>query len=93
MAATWLYDEEGNPIGTVGYFRDLRVVEETQQRLNLLLAASNLLAEAEDLTHGMQDLAQMMVTHMEASFCRLFLLDPEGNYLTATAVFPLPNMP
>lgn len=72
---------------------EIILFEETQQRLNLLLAASNLLAESENLTHGLQDLAQMMVMHMGASFCRLFLLDPEGHYLTATAVFPLPDMP
>ncbi len=66
---------------------------ETQQRLNLLLAASNLLAEAENLTHGLRDLAQMMVTQLGASFCRIFLLDPENQYLIATAVFPLPDKP
>lgn len=66
---------------------------ETQQRLNLLLAASNLLAEAENLTRGLQDLAHLMVRHMGASFCHIFLLDPENEYLTAVAVSPLPDDP
>lgn len=66
-------------------------IVETQQRLNLLLAASNLLAEAENLTRGLQELAHMMVRHMGATFCRIFLLDPDSRYLTAVAVSPLPD--
>lgn len=66
-------------------------IMETQQRLNLLLAASNLLAEAENLTRGLQDLAHLMVRHMGASFCHIFLLDPDSRYLTAVAISPHPD--
>ncbi|MCC6603043.1 MAG: GAF domain-containing protein [Anaerolineae bacterium] len=89
LSATWEYDAHHEKTGVVGYFRDMRSVTETQRRLNLIVSASNMLAQADNLSVGLQDLAQMMVRHWGASFCRLFLFDEEQQILTTQAVYPL----
>ncbi len=89
LSATWQYDANKEKAGVVGYFRDMRSVTETQHRLNLIVSASNMLAQADNLSVGLQDLAQMMVAHWGTSFCRIFLLDEEQQILTTQAVFPL----
>lgn len=88
LSVTWQYDAQGEKTGVVGYFRDMRSVTETQRRLNLIVSASNMLAQADNLSVGLQDLAQMMVRHWGASFCRFFLLDEEEKFLNMAAVFP-----
>jgi PAS domain S-box-containing protein len=90
LAATWLYDAQGDQIGSVGYFEDLRVIIETEKRLDLLLKASNTVAQAENLNDGLQRLAEMMVTYLDISFCRSFLLDENQQHLIAKAVYPAP---
>ncbi|MCP4415248.1 MAG: GAF domain-containing protein, partial [Chloroflexi bacterium] len=92
LSATWIYDSDEKKTGVVGYFKDMRRVAETQRRLNLIVAASNLLAQADNLSVGLQDLAQLMVRHWGATFCRIFLLDQEQQFLTTQAVYPLPDM-
>ncbi|MCA9955619.1 MAG: GAF domain-containing protein, partial [Anaerolineales bacterium] len=89
LSATWEYDANHEKTGVVGYFRDMRSVTETQRRLNLIVEASNMLAQADNLSVGLQKLAQMMVRHWGTSFCRIFLLDEEQQVLTTQAVFPL----
>ena len=89
LSASWEYDAQEEKTGVVGYFRDMRSVAETQRRLNLIVSASNLLAQADNLSVGLQDLAQMMVRHWGTSFCRIFLLDEEEQFLTTQAVFPM----
>lgn len=89
LSATWQYDAEGEKRGVVGYFRDMRTVAETQRRLDLIVSASNMLAQADNLAVGLQDLARMMVRRWGASFCRIFLLDEEQQQLTTQAIYPL----
>jgi PAS domain S-box-containing protein len=93
LAATWLYDTQGNQIGSVGYFEDLRVIKETEKRLELLLKASNTVAQAENLIDGLQSLAEMIVTFLDISFCRSFLLDESRQCLIAKAVYPTLTSP
>ncbi|MCA9945631.1 MAG: GAF domain-containing protein, partial [Anaerolineales bacterium] len=89
LSVTWQYDANKQKAGVVGYFRDMRSVTETQRRLNLIVSASNMLAQADNLAVGLQDLAQMMVNHWGTSFCRIFLLDAEQQVLTTQAVYPV----
>ncbi len=92
LSVTWQYDANKKKAGVVGYFRDLRSVTEMQRRLNLMVLASNMLAQADNLLVGLQNLAQMMVTHWGTSFCCIFLLDEEQNTLTTQAIFPQQEM-
>jgi PAS domain S-box-containing protein len=91
LAATWLYDAQGAQIGSVGYFEDLRSIRETEQRLALLLKASNFVAQARDLSDGLQSLAEMLVTFLNATFCSIFLLDENQQNLITKAAYPGPN--
>jgi GAF domain-containing protein len=67
-------------------------LNEQKEQRELLLAASNLLAQAENLAEGLQGLAQMMVTFWGVTFCRIFLLDSSEQSLSMQAVYPLPGM-
>ncbi|MCI0395745.1 MAG: GAF domain-containing protein [Chloroflexi bacterium] len=89
LTATKVTNGQGALSGYVGYFVDMRVINETRERLELLSAASNLLAQAESLTEGLQQLAHMIVTYWGTTFCRIFLLDSDEAFLTTAAVYPL----
>jgi len=91
LSVTWLYDSEGKHIGSVGYFEDLRTIKETERRLELLLKASHALAQAENLTDGLQRLAEMMVSLLIHTFCRILLLDESGEFLVVKAAYPIPR--
>lgn len=90
LAATWLYDAQENQIGSVGYFEDLRLIKAAERRLELLLKASNTVAQAENLTDSLQSLAEMIVTFLNVGFCRCFLLDERHQILLAKAAYPTP---
>jgi PAS domain S-box-containing protein len=89
LAATWLYDSQERPIGSVGYFEDLRAIKETEHHLALLLKASNIVTQAEKLTDGLHSLAAMIVVLLNATLCRIFLLDESQQYLLSKAVHPI----
>ncbi|VAW34739.1 hypothetical protein MNBD_CHLOROFLEXI01-678, partial [hydrothermal vent metagenome] len=91
LSVTWQYDVHNEKTGVVGYFKDMRAVAETQRRLKLMVDASDLLAQADNLSVGLQDLAQMMAQNWGTTFCRIFLLDQEQRFLTTQAAYPLPN--
>lgn len=86
--ATWLRSPEGECIGSVGYFEDLRFLkaaERREHRFELLLKASTIVAQASDLNDGMQSLAQMMVSLLPHTFCRILLLDESKTRLLVKA--------
>lgn len=87
LAATWLFDAQGQRIGSVGYFEDLRAARETQRRLDLLLKASTIVAQAEQFETGLTRLAEMLVSLLQCSFCRIFLLDDTKQHLVSTASY------
>lgn len=91
LAATWLYNAKGKRIGSVGYFEDLRSIRETEQRLELLLRASNIVAQAKSLTDGLQRLAEMLVTFLDTTFCCVFLLDESQQFLVPKAIYSTPR--
>lgn len=90
LTVTRLYNALGEQVGASGYFADLRVAREQEGRLDLIAKASNLLAEAEDLTNGLQQLAEMIATFWGTAFCRIFLLNEDEQLLTMRAVYPSP---
>jgi PAS domain S-box-containing protein len=84
-SSRWLFDSSGHRIGSVGYFEDLRQVKETERYLELLLKANNLIIQAENMAEGLQRLAEMIVTSLDTSFCRISLLDESKFYLLLKA--------
>jgi len=88
LAVTRLYNAQGIPAGSVGYFEDLRDVQETRRRLELLLSASNVMAQAQNISEGLQQLTNMMVTVLELTFCYVCILDESNQFLVGQAIAP-----
>jgi len=86
QSSTWLYDPNGKRIGSVGYFEDLRPAKERERRIELLLKANNIVAQAENMDDGLKSLAEMIVTLLDTAFCRIFLLNESNRFLVAKAV-------
>jgi PAS domain S-box-containing protein len=91
ISATWLYDADKNRIGSVGYFEDLRIAKQKDRHLELLLKASDIIAQAESMNEGLQRLAEMMVSLLTSTFCRILLLDETEQSLVPKAAYPIPR--
>lgn len=85
LAATWLFDAEGKRVGSVGYFEDLRVEREAEERLSLLVEASANMARAKNLTDGLERVLHMLIRRLSVTFGRIFLTDYTGQYLITEA--------
>ena len=66
-SCTWLYDSNGKRIRSVDYFEDLRPAIERERRIELLLKANNIVAQAENMDDGLKSLAEMIVTLLDFS--------------------------
>jgi PAS domain S-box-containing protein len=84
-ASTWLFNPEGERVGSVGYFEDLRERKALERRESLLLRASNVVAREEVLDKGLQRLAEMMVELLGRSFCCILIMEEDGDFLVLRA--------
>lgn len=91
LTATWLHNAQGDLIGSVGYFEDIRPLKEAERRLARLLKANSLITQAENQTSGLQILAELLVTILNNTFCRIFLLDDSQKFLIAKAAHRIPR--
>ncbi len=66
-------------------------LNEQKDHLELLLKASHTLALAESLTEGLESLAEMVVSLLIHTFCRILLLDESGEFLVVEAAYPVPR--
>ncbi len=89
-SSAWLYDSLGERAGSVGYFEDLRGVRHADQRSELLLLASQIVANATNCAEGLRSLAEMIVSHLPHTFCRILLLDETGAKLVVGASYVSP---
>ncbi|HEX6904541.1 MAG TPA: GAF domain-containing protein [Thermoanaerobaculia bacterium] len=84
-ASTWLFNAEGERVGSVGYFEDLREQKALERRESLLLHAGNVVAREEILDKGLQRLSEMMVELLGRSFCCILIMEEDGDYLVLRA--------
>lgn len=84
-SSTWLFDAEGERVGSVGYFEDLRKQQALERRESLLLQASNVVAQEDVLDDGLQKLAYMMVELLGLSFCCILIKEEDRDSLTLRA--------
>lgn len=91
LSATFLFDAQGRRIGSAGFFKDLRLIQETENQRKLLLEAGEAVARADNLDQGLQSLAEKMVASCPATFCAIFLLAPNQPGLVAKAAYPIPR--
>jgi PAS domain S-box-containing protein len=89
LSATWLYNAGQERVGSVGYFEDLRPVEAVERRLKLFLEANSIVATAASPSQGLQNLARKLISLLNNSFCRILLLDEDGQHLTVSAAYPI----
>ncbi len=69
----------------------VKQLNEQNDHLELILKASHTLARAENLTEGLQSLAEMVIARLTHTFCRTLLLDESGKFLVVTAAYPVPR--
>ena len=91
ISATWLFDGDGNRIGSAGYFQDLRPKQRMEERQQLLILASDLVLQAGDLSDGLQKLAKMIVDYLPHSFCRIHLQNEGDRHLLVEAAYRAPG--
>lgn len=91
LSATWLFGSQGDRIGSAGYFRDLREIQETEMHRQRLLEASKAVAQATSLEEGLQSLSRIMVESCIATFCSILLLTPDDKALIVRAAYPFPR--
>lgn len=89
VAASWLYDEGGERVGSVTYFEDLRPVKEGERRLSTLLKENNLVSQTGEVEKTLHIWAELMVMLLNTTFCRIFLLDRSEQFLEAKAAYPI----
>ncbi|HKQ93365.1 MAG TPA: GAF domain-containing protein [Blastocatellia bacterium] len=82
LTASWLYDEAGQRVGSVGHIRQLL---KYRRQVELLLNASNIVVQAQDLASGLQKLAEMLATLFPNTFCRILLFDESDSQMTVEA--------
>ncbi|MCB8983382.1 MAG: GAF domain-containing protein [Ardenticatenaceae bacterium] len=88
LTVTRLVNAGGEPAGSVGYFEDLRDIQETRRRLELLLSASNVVAQAQNMSEGLQHLTELMASVLELNFCYICILDESNQFLVGQAIAP-----
>lgn len=89
LSATWLYDAQGEIMGTVGYFEDLRIVRETRRRLEWLLTANNIVSQADSLRDGLQKLSETLVHLLTTRFCYILTINESREFLEIKAAAPM----
>jgi PAS domain S-box-containing protein len=89
LSACWLKNAKGERIGSVGYFEDLRSIQEGEKRYKLLLQAGDVVERANSLKEGLQHLAEMVVSLLSSTFCRILIYDENRSSLTVEAAYPI----
>lgn len=87
LSATWLYDINGEIMGSIGYFEDRRGAEEKDRYVRLLVEACTLMAEAERPINELQRFAELFVTNVSFRYCRILLFDGDPKSLIVNADF------
>lgn len=85
LFATWLHGPSGETAGSLLYFDDVSFAWEGEWRLELLLWINNIVARADTLEAGLQNLAETIVTLVGSSFCFVLTLDESETSLEVKA--------
>lgn len=76
--SNWLYDEQGNRCGSVGYFEDMR-------RMELLLKSSSIIAKPAPSDKELKELVELTASCLPHTFSRILLLDEHQRVLSVVA--------
>lgn len=89
LSAIWLYNAHSQRIGVFGYFENLRSLRTIEERLQLVLGANTKVVSATNAIEALQQLAMLLVSYLQHSFCRILLAEENGQFLTVQAAFPI----
>lgn len=93
LSATWLYNAQGQRAGSVGYFKDLRYIQQVERHRQLLLEANEAVARAQSQEEGLRALAEFMTTGCRSTFGLIYLKAAEGDSLQIMAAHPVNRRP
>ncbi|MFH1131434.1 MAG: GAF domain-containing protein, partial [Pseudomonadota bacterium] len=74
LSAALIRDQNGEPTGSVGFFKDLRP-------LRTIVDTVYAVARARDLNEGLNALARGLVKGMNVTFCHILLMDENSRFL------------
>lgn len=86
ISATTFYDSRGQRLDTVGYFEDMRSFRALENRVQLFVRISFMIAQAEQLTEGLSAFAELLVSLLSHTFCRIILRDERADLFVVKAV-------
>lgn len=89
ISATVLEDSNGNSVGSIGYFKDLRPLKKVEGELRSVLDAISAVANASELDNGLTALVEKMAMGLNVSFCLILLLYEEKQDLKVRAAYPV----
>ncbi len=93
LSAAGLFGANGERLGSVGYFEDLRPIIEAETQRQILLDGIEAVGRAETLQQGLHSLAENIVAACHATFCHILLLSADGQSLEIKAAYPTTRQP
>jgi PAS domain S-box-containing protein len=91
LSASLLRDKSNQPIGSVGFFKDLRPLRKVENNLRVILDTVSIMSGMEHSESGLLALAERLVTVQPVTFCSILLLEEGGQSLVVKATYPNPR--
>jgi PAS domain S-box-containing protein len=91
LSASLLRDKKGKPIGSVGFFKDLRPLRKIENNLRVILDTVSIMSGMEYSERGLLALAERIVNVQPVTFCSILLLDETEQNLVVKATYPHPR--
>jgi GAF domain-containing protein len=67
----------------------IKELDRASEKVQLLLMANGIVTHADDLASGLQSVAELVVSRLRHSFCRILVLDEDNTHLIVNAAYPI----
>jgi PAS domain S-box-containing protein len=91
LSASLLRDKQGNPLGSVGFFKDLRPLRKVENNLRMILDTVSIMSKVDYSEAGLFALAERIVNAQPVTFCSILLLDESKKNLVVKVAYPNPR--
>ncbi len=88
LSASLLRNKKGEPIGSVGFFKDLRPLRKVENNLRVILDTVSIMSGVDQSERGLLALAEKIVTAQPVTFCSILLLEEGQQTLVVRATYP-----
>lgn len=89
LSASLLRDKFGKPLGSVGFFKDLRQLRKVENNLRMILDTVEAMAKVSSSEAGLSVLAERIVATRLVTFCNILLLDDSKQNLVLKVAYPI----